>query len=142
MQHYYSDPIRHEEMHLVKPVHYERDLYVDPETKHETMLVQPIHHDQSYLVEKAEHDMFETIDPGHHYDVHHPHRESYQEPVHHYDYENPYHMEQAPVDEVYDETNEEPAHNFYEDVVDKNDEIEYYHPQQAHEYIDHDWNYL
>ena len=30
MQHYYSDPIRHEEMHLVKPVHYEEDLYIDP----------------------------------------------------------------------------------------------------------------
>ena len=39
MQHYYSDPIRHEELHLVKPVHYERDLYIDPETKHETLLV-------------------------------------------------------------------------------------------------------
>jgi len=32
MQHYYSDPVRHEEMHLIHPVRYERDLFVDPET--------------------------------------------------------------------------------------------------------------
>ena len=96
MQHYYSDPIHHEEMHLVKPVHYEADLYVDPETRHETMLIQPVHHDPSYSVEKPEHDMFETIDPGLHYDDHYYHKESYRQPIHHYDYENPHHFEQDP----------------------------------------------
>ena len=57
--------------------------------------------------------MFETIDPGLHYDDHHhyPHREAYIEPIHHYDYENPHHYENVddhePYEVAYNEIDEE-----------------------------------
>ena len=90
-QHYYSDPIHQEEMHLQHPIHYETDRYIDPYTHHETILTQPVPRDSQYSIETPVHDLYETLHPADHYDTEYWHERGHETPVHHYDYDIPHH---------------------------------------------------
>jgi len=78
--------------------------------------------------------MFETIDPGLHYDEHKVHHESYQQPVHHYHSENPHHWEGPADTKSYEED--------YNEIQEENEEYDWFHQEPAHEYHDHDMHYL
>ena len=99
--------------------------------------MQPKHHDTQYSVEKAAHDMFETIDPGLHYDEHKVHHESYQQPVHHYHSENPHHWEGPADTPSYEED-----YNEIQEEDEANEEYDWFHQEPVHEYHDHDMHYL